>query len=112
MQDLIPLQTAYAHQEMVGEDTDWRIYDARRKELGKLPANLTPKQAMSYIHFARPFEMAALNIGINFGKAQENKRLSIDLDLCKNKLKILEEQNKKLSTALEKAIIKQFNQED
>ena len=70
MSDLIPLQAAQITQYPDQPDKTWYVRDNEGNDLGKLPGTLSPKEAMSYLHFARPFELEALNIGIQFGKKQ------------------------------------------
>ena len=74
MSDLIPLQAAQITQYPDQPDKTWYVRDNEGNDLGKLPGTLSPKEAMSYQHFARPFELEAFNIGIEFGK-QEVTRL-------------------------------------
>ena len=48
-------------------DSDWVIH-SDGEELWRLPAVLTPQQAMDVIHFGREFEKRAFNNGIEFQK--------------------------------------------
>ena len=61
-ENLIPLQTAYIRQSKDVRNNAWVVYDTDDKELAELPNTLNPKQAMSYLHFARKFELYALNV--------------------------------------------------
>ena len=110
--NLIPLQSAYANQQRDVDNNNWHVYSEQNKDLATLPGTLSPKLAMSYIHFARPFELEALNIGINFGKQQQLKISQKQMEFYEGRIKFLEEQNEKLSNSLEKAIINKFNNKE
>jgi len=106
--DLIPLQSAFITTDPHNPQDSWKVIDARGRGnqlLAELAGNLSDKEAMSYLHFARPFELAALNIGIHFGKGQYKNIADKQIDFLTKKIQFLEEQNIKLSEKLEKFII-------
>ena len=103
--NLIPLQSAFINQQRDIDDNTWHVYSEEKKELGTLPNTLSPKDAMSYLHFARPFELQALNIGIKFGRQEQMKASSAQILQLKMDVDLLIRQNDKLSTKLEKFII-------
>ena len=106
-EDLIPLQTAYIRQSKDVENNTWIVFNTEDEELAKLPNTLDPKQAMSYMHFARPFELAALNIGIRHGIKTEHIKAEAVFQAMRQQMKALEERNILLSNKLEKFIIEQ-----
>lgn len=108
-ENLIPLQTAYIRQSKDVKNNTWVVFSECDAELGELPNTLSPKQAMSYLHFGRRFELDALNIGIRFGKGLEHTIAEKKLKQSALRIAVLERQNLDLSNALEKHII---NQED
>lgn len=105
MTDLIPLQAAYITKGCLIGDP-WRVCEmGTDKELTRLDGSLGEKEAMSYLHFGRKFELEALNIGIHFGTKQEHDKAEKVFQKMKGEIKSLEEQNVKLSKQLEKHII-------
>lgn len=103
--NLIPLQSAYIRQSIDARNNAWVMYDTKGNELYELPNTLSPEQAMSYLHFARGFELSALNIGIQFGKKEATQAISTYVDELKARIGMLSEQNVGLATQLEKFII-------
>jgi len=104
--NLIPLQSAQFSQQRDVDNNEWKLQDDQGNSLGKnLPGGLTPKEAMAYLHFARPFELKALNIVINFGKEEIRKDADLKILQLVEQIKFLEQQNILLSTKLEKFII-------
>jgi len=103
--DLIPLQAAYIRQSKDVEDNTWIVFTNLNKEIGKLPNTLDPKQAMSYLHFGRKFELDALNIGIEFGRKIELEKAEVIFQDLKQQNLFLQQQNEMLSNKLEKFII-------
>ena len=103
--NLIPLQAAYITKGcIIGEP--WRVCESgTNRELATLSGTLDEKAGMSYLHFARKFELEALNKGIEFGKSQEHDRAEIVFQQMRNQIAELEKQNIGLSTHLEKLII-------
>ena len=57
MSNLIPLQSAYIRQSRDVRDNAWIVFDEQGEELAELPNYLDPQEAMSYLHFARKFEL-------------------------------------------------------
>lgn len=102
---LIPLQTAYIRQSRDVGNNAWVVFTDKDEEIGTLSNELDPKQAMSYIHFARKFELGAFNIGIEFGKKEEHDKAEKVFQSLLAKIKELEEQNIALSDNLERFII-------
>lgn len=102
---LIPLQSAYIRQSRDVDNNAWNIFTEDNLKIGRLSNELNPKQAMSYLHFAREFELKALNIGIRFGEAQEHDKAEIVFQKLKAKIDFLEKQNIGLSENLERLII-------
>lgn len=106
MSNLIPLQTATITQFPQSFDKSWYVRTAdANEELGVLPDTLNAKEAMSYLHFARPFELKALNIGINHGRKQmatefENVKIALH-----SQIKFLEQENQRLANELERMIV-------
>lgn len=109
MSDLIPLQKCYIRQSKDVKNNAWVVFSEQNEELQELPGNLTPKEAMSYVHFGRKYEIEALNIGIGFGKLEERKIALRVVAELKAKIEFLEQQNIMLSTKLEKFIIGEEN---
>ena len=72
------------------KDNTWIVFNTDNEELGKLSNTLSPKEAMSYLHFARPFELEALNTGIQFGKKEAGRFFEQQLA---NANKVIEEAN-------------------
>lgn len=104
--NLIPLQTAYIRQSRDVKDNTWIIFNSETdEEIGELPSDFSPKEAMSYLHFARKFELEALNIGIRHGRSIEVDASDKIFQSMKNKIKELSVQNMGLSVQLEKFII-------
>jgi len=103
--NLIPLQDAYARQSKDVDDNEWIIYSSDDVELGRLPSSLTPKEAMSYLHFGRKFEIGALDAGIKFGIRQEQEKTNKVFQKMREQILGLETQNIGLSAHLEKLII-------
>lgn len=103
--NLIPLQTAYATKaNVIGED--WKICNADTdKVLKELPGTLDERGVMSYLHFARSFELEALNIGIAFGAAREAQKSEDIFQDLKTQNLFLQQQNEMLSGKLEQIII-------
>jgi len=105
MTDLIKLQKCHIRQSLDVKDNTWVVFSEAGEELHELDAALTPKAAMSYVHFGRKFELEAFNTGINFGKSEERKIALRVIAELKAKLEFIEQQNIMLSTKLEKFII-------
>lgn len=103
--NLIPLQSAYIRQSKDVENNTWVVFTEGDVEIGKLSNTLNPKQAMSYLHFAREFELDAFNIGIMFGTKQEHEKAEKVFQQMRNKIAKLEQQNIGLSSNLERLII-------
>lgn len=89
------------------DDKDWHIVDQANKELTRLPSDLDERGVMSYLHFARPFELEALNIGINHGRIEAEKNFANKEIAYKSQIEFLEQQNQRLSTQLERHILGQ-----
>lgn len=103
--NLIPLQSAYITQALDVENNTWFVYDTEGNRLGKLSNKLDEREAMSLIHFARRAELAAFNIGIEFGINKEHDKAEKVFQQMREKIQELENQNIGLSTHLEKLII-------
>ena len=103
-QDLIPLQTAYFNRQRDVDENNWRLFDTKDNKLYTLPGKLSPREAMSYLHFARPFELSAFNVGIWFGKTEQKKWDDAIIEKLKKDVEFLANQNIKLSEKLEKWI--------
>lgn len=104
MIDLIPLQTAYIRQSKDVRNNAWIVYDTDGRELDELSNTFTPEQAMSYLHFARRYELEALNIGINFGKSQQSRVDKDQIIVLKQQVALLEQQNIGLAAHLQNII--------
>jgi len=103
--NLAPLQSAYIKQAIDVDNNIWMVFSEQDEKLSTLPNTLNPKEAMSYLHFARKFEIDALNKGIAFGiKETADKHEALFQDLKEQNL-FLQQQNEILSTKLEKFII-------
>lgn len=100
MTDLIPLQTAYIRQSRDVKENVWVVFDTEGNEIGELPNTLNPKEAMSYLHFARPFELEALNIGIQFGKEEAKRFYERQLANAKMFVDAVNAENERLSMKL------------
>jgi len=105
MTDLIKLQKCYIRQSLDVKENAWVVFSEENEELHELDAALTPKAAMSYVHFGRKFELEAFNVGITFGKSEERKIALKVIAELKAKLEFIEQQNMLLSTKLEQFII-------
>ena len=105
MNHLSPLQTAFIRQSRDVKDNAWVVFSEDGVELYDLPNNLTPKEAMAHLHFARKFELEALEAGINQGRHQSRTAATNVINELRAKVALLEQQNIGLSTQLEKFII-------
>lgn len=100
MTDLIPLQTAYIRQSRDVKDNTWVVFDTEGNEIAELASTLDPKEAMSYLHFARPFELTALNVGIRFGKEEAKRFYEGQLANAKAFVDAVNAENERLSMKL------------
>ncbi len=103
-----PLQTAYIRQSLDFANNTWIVFNEQGEKIGELPSEQLAHKAMSYLHFARPFELEALNEGIRQGKQFEIKKtnkMSQILKNMQNKIEDLEAKNTELYAQLEKSII-------
>lgn len=103
--NLIKLQTAYIRQSRDIKENAWVVFSDKDEELFTLSNKLSPKEAMSYLHFARPFELEAFNIGIDYGREIEMERSEDIFKKMRGDLIVLEEMNERLSNQLAKFII-------
>ena len=97
MTDLIDLQSAYIRQSRDVEDNAWIVFNTKSEEIGKLSSTLNPKEAMSYLHFARPFELAAFNKGIQFGKDEAKRFYENRLTKANEYIEAVNAENERLS---------------
>jgi hypothetical protein len=100
MKDLIPLQTAFIQQRKTYKDNSWVVFDTDGNELFALDGALEPKTAMSYLHFARPFELEALNIGIEYGKKLAETGYIVRAETAETRARLLADENERLSMKL------------
>lgn len=100
MTDLIPLQTAYIRQSKDVKDNAWVGFNTEGEEIFELSGTFSPKQAMSYLHFARPFELEALNKGIRFGKEEAGRQYREHLEMAAAQMQSLMAENEKLATKI------------
>jgi len=103
--NLIPLQTAYVTQQRDIDENKWQVLDEEGNKIAELPRTLSTKEALSYLHFSKPFELKALNIGIEHGKSEMKKIAEPRIIKLLDDIKFLVEKNELLSTKLEKFII-------
>jgi hypothetical protein len=95
-----PLQSAYIRQSRDVRDNAWIVYDEAGNELAELPKHLDPQQAMSYLHFARRFELAALQEGFADGGRMIRANFEAAIAVLRMQIEQLEQQNIHLSTIL------------
>lgn len=101
--DLIPLQRAHVNQYTTEKEgkTPWEVQENETNGLlAVLPRELTEQQVFAVLHFARKFELLALNIGLN----HSHKELMDSWNKEKNNLllviKGLEQSNERLANKL------------
>lgn len=101
MADLIELQKAYATQ-LTGTNGkgEWVVYNEKQEEIARLPSNFDEHQVMAAIRLGRKFELIAFNTGIFF----ERERLNNEITGFKNQIKVLADENTRLSNKLQTLI--------
>lgn len=98
------LTNAYCNKQGDG-DASWKVYESPSNELlYELSPELSPEQAMSYVHFGRKFEKTAYREGFESGNNQAVALSKVEIDFLDKKIKFLEEQNLMLSTKLEQLL--------
>lgn len=106
MDRLVDLATAYVTQHTTKNGKqDWIVLNADEKEMATLPKELTEKEAMAFLHFARPFELVAFNKGVQFQKEkapEEMKELQRLVKQLTNDKEEMKKENVKLSNELDK----------
>jgi len=97
------LQKAYITQTTTERDgkSEWVVYSGNGDEMHRLPSTLDEKQAMGIIHFGRKFELKALDEGI----AHERECNKEELEKYRKQIKVLADENIRLSNMLNKLII-------
>lgn len=110
MPRLVDLQTAYVTQHTTENGKqDWIVYNEDKEQIAILPKELDERQAISYLHFARRFELVAFNKGVQFQKdkvpsdMKELQKLVKQLTLEKEEMK---NYNIKLANELDKLTLK------
>lgn len=102
-QELIQLQSCHMTQHS-GDNgkSPWSIEEnITNDKLGELPRNLSEKEVFAIIHFARDYELKALNAGIKFQKGKNNEYLKSQIHELKIAVKGLMLENEKLAEALD-----------
>ena len=101
------LHTAYVTQTTTERDgkTEWIVFDKDQKIIGRLDKNLDERQAMAFLHFARPFETAAFNRGSEFQKTLIPQTIRTLQSMVKNfegEREVMRKRNIELANELEK----------
>jgi len=109
--DLMELQTAYATQLTTEQDGkgEWIVYNNKKQEIYRFPANWNEKQVMAAIHFGRRFELIAFNKGVEFQKSKNPQTIVSLQRMVKNyesDRKQMIERNTLLADELDKLNIK------
>lgn len=107
MGPLVDLATAYATQTTTEKNGkgEWIVYNTKKLEIYRLPADWTEKQVMTAIHFARKFELIALNAGVEHQKTKipsDLKNLQKMVTNLTAERKILVNRNGELANELER----------
>lgn len=103
------LQNAYCTQQQGGEEDRWQIRtgDGDHTLLTWLPVELDAETAMSYLHFARPFELDAYNLGHDAGSKETALLAAKDAKVAETKITFLENENIRLANTLDRLITDQ-----
>ena len=102
--DLIDLAHCNAYQTTNdGVKSDWLIRkNITGEELGQLPSHLSEEVIFQILHFARKYELIALNAGIQFQKQHQNAILREENRILKANLQGAIKRTEQLSELLEK----------
>lgn len=100
------LATAYCRQSIDIKNNMWIVFDSESNTpIAELPHANTPKEAMSYLHFARQFEASAFDEGIKFGQARIIEEANAKINALDQLVAALKIENEGLATNLEQHII-------
>lgn len=103
-EDLVPLANANAHQLTVkGVKQDWLIREnISDQELATLNARISDEDMFAILHFARKYELAALNAGIAFQKDKQNKALNEQIARLLGERAAMIEHNEQLAVTVDR----------
>ena len=100
------LATAYCRQSIDIKNNMWIVFNSESDTaIAELPYANTPKEAMSYLHFAREFEASAFDDGIRFGQARIIEEANAKINALDQLVAALKIENEGLATNLERHII-------
>lgn len=98
------LTNAYCNQQGTSNEP-WFVFDGCTNErLYELPHNLSPEQAMSYVHFGRKFENVAYNEGLRKGVEKSEINSKAHYQILNSQIELLKQQNTVLSTKLDQLL--------
>ena len=105
-EDLIPLQRAHVNQYTTSEGkSPWEVQENETNGLlATLPRDLTETQVFQVLHFARKFELLALNIGLTHSHRELIASWNLEKENLLFVIKGLETANTKLADKLAKYI--------
>lgn len=99
---LIDLQNAHATQYTDSEGKSvWHVrQNITSNDLYELPGDWSEKQVFKSLHFAREFELIALNAGIQFGKKLNINQFNLEKENLLKVIKDLTASNSRLAEKL------------
>ena len=103
------LQNAYCTTQLDTYENKWQVLtgDGKHTLLTLLPAALGAEKAMSYLHFARPFELEAYNVGHDEGAKESALLAAKDAEIAAIQIKFLENENNRLASTLDRLLTDQ-----
>lgn len=101
--ELIKLQSAHATQYTNrGKKSDWKIQEnITNEEMGVLPGILSEAEVFAILDLARKYELNAFNVGIEYGKNQQNKLNYTKLNHLERRIELAREENERLAKILD-----------
>lgn len=103
MSEFIKMQHAHVNQHTSsGVKGDWKIEANETNEaLGILPGRLDHNEVFNILDIARKYELEAFNIGINFGKKEQDKQHLLVRKAYEARIHEAIKENERLAVALE-----------
>lgn len=102
--DYIPLANANAGQGTTnGVKSDWVVREnITGVELGEFNARISDEDMFRILKFARKYELAAFNTGIQFQKDLQNEKLEADIARLTQERQAILKQNEELAATVER----------
>jgi hypothetical protein len=102
--DLVPLATCNAFQETVkGTKQDWVIREnVTGDKLGEFKARIADEDMFAILRFARKYELAALNTGVDLQRGKQDRLLNDENARLRQQLESIIAHNEMLAETVER----------